>query len=272
MELTEWIRTYALSSGRRIFALTKSRSAAELLGQPTLVQHIDEALVHDHQTRDLDMRWTGQRVGILSAPIVAPLDARVDHVIAAVRDVAEAQAKGAAPNAPIHKVVKEFLAAALPAGVYAVTSLPHVEQVAAVERIVAALQGPLASKVTELNLQRQVDVLSELLPEYRTAVQNAATGRLEFASVREARTRGQRYLVEIIARILGTFYRSDDPAHAAARKALLGPIAEQTEAVRAILRARRTPRDVDPVTGDPLPEPPDDEPTAPEPPADAPAA
>jgi hypothetical protein len=271
MELTEWIRTYELSTGRRMFALTKTRREAEVLVQTELVQHIDEALAHDHQTRDLDMRWTGQRVGILTAPIVAPLDARVDNVIAGLRDVAVAQAKGAAPGAPIHKEVKDFLAAALPAGVYAVTSLPHVEQVGAVERIVAALQGPLAGKVTELNLKRQADVLSELLPDYRTAVQNAAAGRLEFSSVREARTRGQRYLVEIIARILGTFYRSDDPAHAAARKALLGPIAEQGEAVRAILRARRTPRDVDPVTGEPLPEAPE-APEAPEPPADAPAA
>jgi hypothetical protein len=270
MELTEWIHTIELSTGRRIFALTKTRAVAELLGRTELVQQIDEALAHERAARELDLRWTGQRLGILTAPVVAPLDARVDRAIAAVRDVAVAQAEGAAPGAPIHEEVKAFLARVLPAGVYAVTSLPHAEQVSEVENIVALLEGPLLDKVRELNLQRQAATLSELLPQYRTAVQGSATRRLEFAPVREARARGQRHLVEVIARILGAFYRNDDPEHMAARKALLGPIAEQYEAVRAALRARRATRDVDPVTGEPLPDAPADEPA--DPPASTPAA
>lgn len=256
MELKQFITVLELSTGRRLFALLRVLRVALTLGLPQLVQLLEQAIAHDRQTHRLDLRWYATRESRPSTSIVS-LDARVDRAIKALRDGAVAQAEGAAAGDPVHQLVAAFLAEVLPVGVYAITSLPYVEQLNALEDIVENLGGSLAPMVAELGLGRQADRLSELLPQYRDAVNGAADGNgaVEFTTVRAARQRGQHYLHEVIAMILGLYYRADDPEHQDARAQLLGPIVAQNEAVRTYLRARRSVRDVDPETGEPVDEP-----------------
>jgi hypothetical protein len=272
MDLSQFIYVGELSTGRRLFVMRRMQPLVAARGHEDMVVHIAEGIAHELQTRELDLVWSQVRAGTLSAPNVGPVDVRVDHGITALRDAAEAQARGAAPGDPVHGQVAGFLGEALPVGVYAVTSLPYVEQLNALEILVDKLQGPLLTQVMELGIVRQSLRLAELLPLYRDVIHGAADGNtgLDFATVRAARQRGQRYLYEIIAMILGRYYRADDPEHQAARAELLGPMVEQNEAVRSYLRARRAVRDVDPDTGEPLPE--TDEPATGEPAASQPAA
>lgn len=271
MELERWINVNELSSGRRLFAVRQMKAAAQGLGQAALVQKADEAMAHDRHTRELDMRWAGHRNGNTPPPTVARVDNRVDSAITGLRDGAVAQTKGAAPEDPIHAKVEGFLQEVLPAGVFAVTSLPVVEQLAAVENIVSKLEGPQAATVAELGLQRQAGRLSGLVPVYREAIESAMKERITFPEVRAARRQGQRHLLALISMVLGAYPSPDDPAHQDAREALLGPIAEQNEAVRAYLRGRRSVRDIDPDTGDLDPDPGTPEAGAPEPAPEPPA-
>jgi hypothetical protein len=270
MELSRFIKINELSTGRRLYALLRVLALVMARGLAPIVQLVEQAIAHDRQTRQLDLRWHAMRVQPRSPASVKPVDARVDRAIKALRDGAVAQAEGAAPDDPVHGEVEDFLSEVLPVGVFAITKMPYVEQLSELENIVEKLEGPLASSVAELGLQRQAARLSELLPQYRDAINGAGVGNLGYTTVREARKRGQRYLHEVIAMILGTYYRADDPEHQAARAELLGPIVEQNEAVRAYLRARRAVRDVDPETGDPEPE--TDAPATDEPVIDEPAA
>ena len=180
------------------------------------------------------------------------LDNRMDRALTGFRDGARAMAAGAAGDDPIHDLVATLLDAIFPAGVYAVTSLPYIDQLAGVEAIVDLLEGDLSQLVAALSLRPLAERLIRLAREYRTMLQSQPI-RLAFAEVKDSRVTGQAFLLEIIAMILGTYHRHDSERHGQARAALLGPILEQNEAIRAYLRQRRPVLDIDPDTGEPEP-------------------
>lgn len=251
MDFEEWLNVGVLSTGRRLFVLDQMRAEAEEMGgHEEIVARIDEAAAHDDQTHELESQWGGVRNGNFDAVGVGPVDRRMDRAISGVRDGAELQRQGAAVDDPIHETVEAFLKAAMPEGVFAITSLPHVEQMAATEKLLARLQGPLADQVAELGLGRQVSRIEEILPLYRAALQGTGELAIDFAPVREARRRGHRYMLEIVAMVLGRYNRADDPAHRAARERLLSPLRKQLQATRA-LRGRRAGSGAGPETGEP---------------------
>jgi hypothetical protein len=250
MDLEDWIDVGTLSTGRRLFVLELMKAAAQdMEGNADLVERIDEATSHDEQTRTQEGLWGGVRSGSIDAAGVGPLDRRVDRLISGVRDGAELERQGAASDDAIHAIVEEFLKAAFPEGVFAITSLPHVDQLSKTQELLDKLQGPLADQVAELGLGRHVRRLEQILPQYRAALRGAGELTIEFAPVREARRRGQRYLFELVAMVLGRYNRADDPAHRAARERLLAPLWKQTQAARA-LRGRRAGSVAEPGAGE----------------------
>jgi hypothetical protein len=72
---------------------------------------------------------------------------------------------------------------------------------------------------------------------------------VDFGQVRAARAQGQAHLLEAVAMIIGKYPKSS-AEDVAARVALLGPILQQNEAIRAYLKSRRSVQDVDPETGE----------------------
>lgn len=274
MDLEVWIEVGVISTGRRVFVLQQMKAVAqEIGGNEAVLARIDEAMAHEEQTRDLELQWGGVRAGNVGARAVKPIDHRLDKAITSVRDGAEAQRKGAADDDPVRETVDTFLNTAMPEGVHAITSLPYVDELSATQKLLATLQGPLAGTVSELGLNRQVGRIAEILPTYEAALRGTGEVGVTFAPVREARTRGQRYLREIVALILGQYNRDEDPAHRAARERLLTPLAKQVQAARA-LRGRRSGHGTEPVEdvdagqpGDALPdeqsgEQPDEQPVA----------
>ena len=248
-ELESWIAVYDFTAGRRLFALQRVQEIARPLGFTELVEHIERARAHDRQTLTLDGRWRG-RHRRRARPQTMVVDRMVAKALTGLRQAALVQAASAPPGDAIHGEVQAFLRAILPAGVFAVATLPQVDELSALEQIVARLEGPLAESVASLGLGRQAARLAELTDAFREALYAPAPATVKYREVQAARRLGQEYLLEAIAMILGRYYKSRDPEHVAARAALLAPIAQQSAAIRAHRRSRRSLRDVNPATGE----------------------
>lgn len=250
VRLSDFFKMYQLSTGRRIFALRRIREHAVRLGATALVERIDEALAHDEKTRRLDLAWSGARLQRASGGRrVFEVDNRMDRSLTGLRDGIRALAAGAPPDDPIHGQVHQLLDALFPAGVQAVTSLPMIDQLAAVEVIVELLQGELAPLVAEVGITTNVRRVIELADEYR-AVLEERQSQVTFAEVQAARDEGHALFCSVIGLVFGTFYRADQADHMDAQAGLLAPVLEQNEAVRVYRRNRRPVVDIDPDTGE----------------------
>ena len=233
------------TSGRRIYALRKARETANLIGRPDLVQRIDTALVDDRETRALDNRWAGSRGTPIYSSDVPQIDNWVDQLLTSIRDAAASFTKGAFAGTSRQLEAERFLKAAFPNGVQAITSLPYIDQVAAVEVLLGQMQSSLGAQISALGLIGLVERLAELTAQYRVAVDQGRE-ELDFATVQASRRRGQRNLLEVVAMIIGAYYSHTDADHMARRDQLLAPIMEQDKAIRALMSARRAVSDIDP--------------------------
>ena len=258
VRLSDFFKLYVLSTGRRIFALRRMRDQALRLGATEIVARIVMVLAHDATTRRLDLAWSGARRRRGSGGAVSAMDNRMDRALAGLRDLIRSLASAATASDPIHGQVQELLDAIFPAGVRAITNLPVIDQLAAVETIVELLQGDLAPLVAALNIQPQVQRVIELAGEYRAVIE-ASESQVTYPEVDSARRTGHELFCSVIALVISTYHRSDLAEHLEARAALLGPVLEQNEAVRVYLRSRRPIVDVDPVTGEPTDPVDDDE-------------
>lgn len=232
------------TSGRRIHALLEVRAVAVALGDTALVQRIDAALADDRRTRALDNRWSGRRSKPDHSDEAKEIDRAVDQLLTSIRDAAEMYTKSAFAGTTMESHAVRFLGVAFPNGVQPITSLPFVDQVAAVEVLLEAFGGELAAQVAALHLDPLVLRLKEITVEYRAAVYNSRDD-LDFATVQAARARGQRNLLEIVAMIAGAYYSHTQADHVERRARLLQPILEQDRLIRSYLAARRSVPDLD---------------------------
>lgn len=275
--LSAIFKLYVFPTGRRLFALAQLMSRAKDRDFPELVKHCSGALAHDRGCLALERRWAGlvaeSKGKAPTVPVAddgldaTQIDPLVDNTLTAIRDHAISQTAGASPDDPIHATVSGLLREIYPTGVQNVTSLAFVLELAAVDDILAKLQGKeLAPVVKELGLGRLVKRLAELAERYRAALAAPAPETLEFGNVRAARAKGQDLLLEAIALVLGR-HHSSSPDDVAGRADLLGPILEQNAEIAAAFRGRRTIVDVNPETGQLDPKAPGDaapaEPTSP---------
>ncbi|MBK8256757.1 MAG: hypothetical protein IPK82_29310 [Polyangiaceae bacterium] len=169
----------------------------------------------------------------------------------AIRDSAQAHADGAEEeDQELPKKVAKLRTAIFPAGVQAVTKATFVEQLAAVEGILATLKNKeYAATIQDLGLGRLVKQLGKLSGQFREALEAPEPPRVSFGDVRAARAQGQENLLQAVAMILGK-HPTPSSTDLTARGALLGPILKQNEAVRLYLRSRRAIHDVNPETGE----------------------
>lgn len=250
--LESLINLYQFPTGRRLFAHKLVRARAAQDGYEKLVKHCDAAIAHDNETLNLERRWSGESATSNGNPEAQRLDILVDRTLGAIRDHALAQAAGAPDNDPIHAVVSKFVTTVYPSGVHAITSLPFIEELEAVDAIVRLLQNDLAPMVTELNLQRHAARLTSLAVDYRKALEAPPPALIEWGRIRAARADGQGLLLETVAIILGKRHsRSDEGTQE--RLQWLGPILQQNEAIGASYKQRRSPTDVNADTGEEVP-------------------
>jgi hypothetical protein len=247
--LESLLNFYAFTTGRRLFSVRQVRSAAHAEGFTELVKHCDATIAHDLATREIERRWASEPQDASGNPVAKRIDALVDRTLGAIRDHAVTQTQGAAADDPIHAEVASFVKQIFPLGVQAVTKLPYVDELAAVEDIVKLLKGKLAPAVKELGLGRLLKRLADLAVQYREALETPPPSLIAWGQVRAARAEGQGLLLEAVAIIIGKHHKRTAEG-TAERLALLGPILKQNEAIAQYLRARRAVSDVDPDTGE----------------------
>ncbi|WP_437761448.1 hypothetical protein WMF27_04705 [Sorangium sp. So ce281] len=129
------------------------------------MKHCEAAIEHDLATRAIERRWAGEPLATGANPAAQRIDVLVDRTLGAIRDHVVAQTQGAAPDDPIHEEVAAFLKPIFPVSVQAITSLPYLDELAAVDDIVALLKGELALAVKEFGLGRLVTRLAPILQQ-----------------------------------------------------------------------------------------------------------
>ena len=258
--LSAILNVYVFPTGRRLFAFTQVEAIAKAQGFSELAKHCSAAIAEDRACLGLEKRWAGlvavargKAPSLSSAgssqPDAASIDPLVDRTLTAIRDHAVNQTAGAPADDPIHATVSGFLREIFPTSVNDITGLAFVEELAAVELILAALQGKsLAPVVKELGLGRLTKRLADLTVQYRAALEAPAPETIAFGEVRAARIRAHELLLEAIAIVIGQHHGSS-PEEVAKRTELLRPIFDQNEAIGAALRGRRAIADVNPETG-----------------------
>ena len=261
--LSALLNLYVFPTGRRLFALRRVAEVAQDAGFTKLASHCIGALSQDRKCLALERQWAGitaarRGKGAAAPPAViavepSAIDPLVDATLTAIRDHAQNQTAGSAHDDPIRATVASFLQEIFPSGLHDVTGLPFVEELAAVDDILAKLDDPkLKSVVNDLGLARLVKRLGMLAEQFRAALAGPPPEVLAFGEVKAARAAGQDNLLQAVAIVLGEHHKST-PEDTAARALLLGPILEQNDAIGALMRARRAVNDVHPETGAPDP-------------------
>lgn len=246
--LSALLHFYVFSTGRRLFALTEVQKLAGESGHVALGAHCAAAITHDRDTLQKEAKWSNDKSASQYAPEAKQTDIVMDVALGALRDSLEADARDAAPGDALGEAAAKLLHILFPQGLAAVTNAPFVDQLAEVQRIIACLQSAeWASVVNDLSLGRRLTRLVELEKRYASAIA-LTTKNISFAEVKDARTKGQQLMLQVVAMILGLF-PSDNGPDTAARAKLLGPILRQNELIRAYMRSRRTVEDIDPDTG-----------------------
>ena len=247
--LESLLNLYVFTTGRGLFAMRGVRKLAQAESFTALVAHCDAAISKITSTRELERRWAGEPTNTGSNPEAAKVGNQLDTAIGAIRDGALGQTKVAKAEDPIHDDVAALVKKILPDGLLAFTRLGHIEKLAAVDEVVALLQGEFDASVKELGLSRLVKRLAELAVEYHDALEAPPVSIVAWDRVRAARAECQGMLLETICIILGAHHDRSE-AGSATRFKLLEPILVQNEAIGQYLRSRRTVDDVNPETGD----------------------
>lgn len=259
--LENLINVYALSTGRRLFALGQVELAAKERGFKELGLLCREAVEHDEKTRSLETTWAEPSTGTTE---LQRTDFQVDRTLVAIRDTAQAQADGAedGDEATRNKVTR-FNNYIFPRGVQAITQATYIDELSQVDEVLVRLKSKeMTALATELGLTKLIKQLTRLAADYRAALQAPEARKLDFGVIRAARAQGHQYLVRAVAMILGK-HNSPSDEDVEARDALLTPILKQNEAVRQYMKARRQIQDVNPKTGELDPNAPATDPLAP---------
>lgn len=258
--LSSLFNFYVFPTGRRVFALGQVAAIAKASGHSDLAKHCNAAVAEDRKCLAAERKWAGyvaeMRGKVAAVPRAGSLEAKkkvdalVDRTLTAIRDNADNMRAGAPDDDPIHGMVLGFQKEIFPSGLQAVTGLPFVEELAAVEDILDKLASPtVAPIVEELHLGKLVERLKEVTKKYRAVLVPAPKG-MSFDEVRRARSEGQDRLLHAVSMIV-----CKHPASTAkdveARAALLEPILAQNAAIGATMRTRATVTDVNPETGEP---------------------
>ncbi len=207
--------------------------------------------MRDKQTRVLDKKWTQHRAQPTPQSDARGIDTKIDRTLAAIQGTLLSPIRAFGAKNPASKDAQKLLDDIFPEGVGAHINVPYVDQLSSNDVVIESLgKSEYNATVKARGLQVFVDELVALNDAFRTELSKTPDATpVSYDEVQAHRSRGQEYLLEILARIIGQFPTSstDDST---ARGELLAPILQQNDAIGAYLRRRRPIPDVDPDTGD----------------------
>ena len=242
------INIVSLTTGRRIFALNDVLAAAKTLGDADMIAVIGEALAHEEQTVALEQQWArSRRISKARGRSVA-VNQQMNRIHGALHGTLASAIAALPEENSVRTASQTILNQLYPQGAHPIVILPFEEQLVANDTIVSRLTGDLASEAWEASIYHFVEQLSTLNNQFRGELERRAPKEVEFSVLAAARRRGNLFLRRIIAIALGTYHQEDDASRAALND-LVTPILDQCRRVQNARKGRRTPPDVDPVTG-----------------------
>lgn len=235
--LRDLLHLVKLPSDRRLQAFQEMLDLAREDGADQLATHLERALAHERQLGELEQRWRDDEQPDQPAPEMLEVDNLTDHTLSAIRFVLVAHLRSALPDYERSAAAGRVSKAIFPDGLDAVISLPYAEELSAIEGIVQSLREELAAEVEMLGLRHLVARLAKLAVPYREALERTSD-TVMYRAVKKARDRGHEFMLEIVALIVGRYFRADDPVHERKRALLLEPLVAQQQALRDDMRTR----------------------------------
>lgn len=234
-------------TGRRLFALKNVRKIAGELGDHELCMLLDNAITADSKCLNLERAWRTQVGSGVARGEATKVDPLVDRLIASIVNRLTDLVRALRPSNPVATKARAFMGQWFPNGAVGITSLPYEEQLEEIEGLLSAFADEEIQKDLALfGLTIDIQELTELLPLYRTEIQNLPPKDLKYATVVEARHSGQNNLLRAVIHIL---VRYDGQDQADSMEKLLAPILDQEQRLAESAKTTKKLSDVDPDTG-----------------------
>jgi len=261
---------YEHTPGSLLFGLKGARAAAVELDVPEIAAACDKATKAAQEFYNVNAAWerTKNQPKSKGEGEAVALDPLVDRGVTGLQDAASVPVRSLPKEHPLAVAGRAFLKNALPNGAEGITKLPHAEELVAVQQLIKRCDDPndLRPQVQSLSLSPLVENLRGLAVRFEAALRQPARGETSWDKLKATGFEAQECMLELVAKITGTF-NLRTPEHIDARTKLLFPIIEQDDRIADSRKQRKPVTDVDPNTGEPVVTPPAD-PTDPANPVD----
>ena len=243
------INLIQLKTGRRLYALKSCLAAAkETPANETLIALIEEAIVHDTETVELERAWARSREISSARGEAVQIDNQIDGLLGAIQSSLKSTVAVLTKDDPVAIAAQKLMAQLFPEGVRAIITLPFEDQLVVNQSIIHSLTGDLAGEAGITGIAPFVKRLETLNAQFRNELENGVKKEINFNTIAAANDKGNLYLRRITAVVLGA-YNADTAEDTQKRHSLLAPILEQCDRVRLLRKGRRSAQDVDPETG-----------------------
>ncbi len=241
------------SNGRRLFVLRAMKKLVTDLGMAELGGAVDWALSHERATRKLERRWRQVRKKQSQGRGKAKeIDIQLDRLIGSMFTALNAQLPPLDPESELAVRIRGFLDAYFPEGPAAITQAEYEDALAIIDEMNEDLAPLSEEQLKELTVLNHARELARLAPLFQAELDSPSAG-FKFKTLREARLEGHERLCELVGGVL--FFTRDrgNPENVEKRAALLAPVLEANERVKARRKRKNGPDvEVDPNTGEEL--------------------
>jgi hypothetical protein len=229
-----------LSSAQRERVYDAADELANERGDDELKQHVAKARKHEQHTRDLERKYHGEQDSdAMYPPDMGPLDARLDRSMTGLRDMVQGAMQGDEDDEELQEKGRELLIGIYPKGVREATRQPYPEQAVTAQDIIAKLGDEYAEHVEFFGLHRKLRNMTALVTEYKDMVDRGRVTTVTAAEVKAAHRRAHRFLLEVVARVIGLTFDSDNPQHMTERAKVLDVLFAEMARTRDLRAARR---------------------------------
>lgn len=264
MSLQELFNFYVFTPGRAAFSVGLVQKVATGPGEALIATACAETIALAGKALDVEQTWSKSRAVVSGKRAKAPaLDAQIDRTLSAIAAMLDGLVSALPADAPLARDALLVKNEVFAGGVAALTSLPYEDELGATQSFIRRTtgNGDLAAVAARLQLRPLLDRLQDLVGQFQEVLAEPATREASYEQVTAARVATQEKLLQVVARILGT-YPTESPTDVTARARLLSPILDQNARIGQSMRRRSTVVDVDPTTGEERPTPPATPPAA----------
>lgn len=242
-----------MPSGRHAFALALIATAARQAGLPTTAARADRAVVQAHSALELEQMWLSVRANKSKARGNSKeIDGQLDEQVGALELRLRADARGDDKD-PAVQMARELLQQLFPEGVRGVTHKAYELQQGLVDIILKRLDGEFLGHAQALHLERQIERIRTLNEELRVEMAFDKARKVKNKDVVAA----QALLHAATCKTIAALYLEldgDDDATLAQHAKIMTPFLEQQARVLADRKRKRKTVDVDPQSGEDLPD------------------